>query len=153
MHNAYIWNGFLFIGLYIYFWKIKALLMLAPSAVTTKNQYFPANAERMSIHCLGSGCIGKYIPPALEIFPQAGILHPSALRLSPRAISWALGCVFSNTSFLSAVYGFIVSALSLFQHCKYSSHCRDVFLILPAVHSVKTVHPHYKINISLPVMR
>ena len=29
---------------------------------TPQNQYFPANAERMSIHCFESGCIGKYIP-------------------------------------------------------------------------------------------
>ena len=26
-----------------------------------QNQYFPANAERMDVHCLESGCIGKYI--------------------------------------------------------------------------------------------
>ena len=30
---------------------------------TSQNQYFPANAERMGVHCLESGCIGKYIPP------------------------------------------------------------------------------------------
>ena len=30
---------------------------------TPQNQYFPANAERMDVHCLESGCIGKYIPP------------------------------------------------------------------------------------------
>ena len=44
---------------------------------TPQNQYFPANAERMDVHCLESGCIGKYI----YLFP--------------------------NTSLLSAVYGYI----------------------------------------------
>ena len=28
---------------------------------TPQNQYFFANAERMDVHCLESGCIGKYI--------------------------------------------------------------------------------------------
>ena len=57
-------------------WQIKALLMLAPSVVTPQNQYFPANAERMSVHCLESGCIGKYTPLGPRDFPRAGILHP-----------------------------------------------------------------------------
>ena len=34
------------------YWPIKALLMQEPSVVTPQNQYFPANAERMSVHCL-----------------------------------------------------------------------------------------------------
>ena len=45
---------------------------------TPQNQYFPANAERMDVHCLESGCIGKYIPLGPWDFPRAGILHPSA---------------------------------------------------------------------------
>ena len=49
------------------FTRSKALLMLAPSVVTPQNQYFPANAERMSVHCLESGCIGKYIPPLSSV--------------------------------------------------------------------------------------
>ena len=44
------------------YWQIKALLMLAPSVVTPQNQYFPANAEKMSVHCLELGCIGNYTP-------------------------------------------------------------------------------------------
>ena len=59
---------------------IKALLMLAPSVVTPQNQYFPANAERMSVHCLELGCMGKYTPLSPRDFPRAGILHPSALE-------------------------------------------------------------------------
>ena len=35
----------------------KALLMQAPSVVTPQNQYFPANAERMSVHCLDTDTI------------------------------------------------------------------------------------------------
>ena len=66
----------------ISYWQIKALLMLAPSVVTPQNQYFPDNAERMSVHYLESGCIGKYTPSALEI----------ALGLRPRAMSRASGC-------------------------------------------------------------
>ena len=50
--------------------------MLAPSVVTLQNQYFPANAERMSVHCLESGYIGKYTPRGPRDFPRAGILHP-----------------------------------------------------------------------------
>ena len=74
--------------LYISYWQIKALLMLAPSVVTPQNQYFPANSERMFVHCLESGCIGKYTPSAL------------GKSLGPR------GGVFSNTSLLSTVYGY-----------------------------------------------
>ena len=50
---------------------------------TPQNQYFPANAERMDVHCLESGCIGKYIPLGPRDFPRAWILHPSALETSP----------------------------------------------------------------------
>ena len=55
---------------------------------TPQNQYFPANAERMDVHCLESGCIGKYIPLGPWDFPRAGILHPSALGKSrgPRGV-------------------------------------------------------------------
>ena len=63
-------------------WQIKALLMLAPSVVTPQNQYFPANAERMSVHCLKSANLSRL-----------------GKSLGPR------GCI-SNTSLLSAVYGF-----------------------------------------------
>ena len=34
------------------YWQIKALLMLEPSVVTPQNQYFPANAESTTLHCL-----------------------------------------------------------------------------------------------------
>ena len=102
------------------YWQIKALLMLEPSVVTPQNQYFPANSERMSVHCLESGCIGKYTHLGPQDFRWAGILHPSALEIAlgqslgprvqnprPWEISWASGSVFSNTSLLSAVYGYI----------------------------------------------
>ena len=46
---------------------------------TPQNQYFPANAERMDVHCLESGCIGKYIPLGPRDFPRAWILHPSVV--------------------------------------------------------------------------
>ena len=50
----------------------------------------------MSVHCLESGCIGKYTPLGPRDFPCAGILHPSALEIAlglrPRAISRASGC-------------------------------------------------------------
>ena len=70
------------------YWQIKALLMLEPSVVTPQNQYFPANSERMSVHCLESGCIGKYTHLGPRDFPRAGILHPSALgkSLGPRGV-------------------------------------------------------------------
>ena len=78
------------------YWQIKALLMLEPSVVTPQNQYFPANSERMSVHCLESGCIGKYTHLGPRDFPRVGILHPSALEIAlglcPRAISQASGC-------------------------------------------------------------
>ena len=52
---------------------------------TPQNQYFPANAERMDVHCLESGCIGKYIPPLgsvrihyLTIFRVLRIAHWNA---------------------------------------------------------------------------
>ena len=78
------------------YWQIKALLMLEPSVVTPQNQYFPANSERMSVHCLESGCIGKYTHLGPRDFPRVGILHPSALEIAlglrPWAISRASGC-------------------------------------------------------------
>ena len=78
------------------YWQIKALLMLEPSVVTPQNQYFPANSERMSVHCLESGCIEKYTHLGPRDFPRVGILHPSALEIAlglrPRAISRASGC-------------------------------------------------------------
>ena len=50
----------------------------------------------MSVHCLESGCIGKYTPLGPRDFPCAGILHSSALEIAlglrPRAISRASGC-------------------------------------------------------------
>ena len=70
--------------------------MLAPSVVKQQNQQFPDNDERMSVHCLESGCIGKYTPRGPRDFPRAGILHPEAREIargrSPRAISRAEGC-------------------------------------------------------------
>jgi len=42
---------------------------------TPQNQYFPANAERMDVHCLESGCIGKYIPPLGSVRIQYTVLH------------------------------------------------------------------------------
>jgi hypothetical protein len=57
------------------YWQIKALLMLEPSVVTPQNQYFPANSERMSVHCLESGCIEKYTHHGPRDFPRAGTLH------------------------------------------------------------------------------
>ena len=78
------------------YWQIKALLMLEPSVVTPQNQYFPANSERMSVHCLESGCIGKYTHLGPRDFPRLRILHPSALEIAlglrPWAISRASGC-------------------------------------------------------------
>ena len=53
----------------------QILLMLAPSVVTPQNQYFPANAERMSVHCLESGCIGKYTPPLGSVRIQSVIIR------------------------------------------------------------------------------
>ena len=58
---------------------------------TPQNQYFPANAERMDVHCLESGCIG---PSRL----------PSGFALGQSL--WPRGNVFPNTSLLSAVYGY-----------------------------------------------
>ena len=57
---------------------------------TPQNQYFPANAKRMAVHCLESGCIGKYIPLEPLDFPQSS------------------GNVIPNTSLLSVVYEFIL---------------------------------------------
>ena len=55
---------------------------------TPQNQYFPANAERMDVHCLESGCIGKYIPLGPQDFKIS-------LGLRPREISRASGCKIS----------------------------------------------------------
>ena len=75
------------------------------ASTTKQNQYFPANAERMVVHCLELGCIGNYIP-----------LGP---RDSPRAICGASGCKIPalggwiSQSLLSAVYRYNTIPLSL----------------------------------------
>ena len=74
------------------YWQIKALLMLEPTVVTPQNQYFPANSERMSVHCLESGCIGKYTHLGPRDFPRVGILHPSALEIALGLRPRASGC-------------------------------------------------------------
>ena len=55
----------------------------------------PDDDERIT-HCREEGCIGKYAPPRIERFAEAGILHPEAREIargrSPRAISRAEGC-------------------------------------------------------------
>ena len=50
------------------YWQIKALLMPEPSVVTPQNQYFPANAERMSA---SSRDVLENTPPRPSIF-QSG---------------------------------------------------------------------------------
>ena len=72
--------------------------MLAPSVVTPQNQYFPDNAERMSVHCLESGCIGKY-----EIALRQS-LGPRGAKSPP--LGYLLGL--EKCIFLSAVYGYIL---------------------------------------------
>ena len=71
--------------------------MPATSVVTPQNQYFPANAERMAVHCLESGCIGKYIPQEISRGQGFSILRPERFPQVP------------NTSLLSAVYGDITT--------------------------------------------
>ena len=74
------------------YWQIKALLMLEPSVVTPQNQYFPANSERMSVHCLESGCIGNTPTSALEISLGWEFCTPRPSRLpSGFALGQSLG--------------------------------------------------------------
>ena len=47
-----------------------------------QHQYFPANAERMAVHCLESGCIGKYI----LLGPRKFRSSEDFATLGPRAI-------------------------------------------------------------------
>ena len=111
------------------YWQIKALLMLEPSVVTPQNQYFPANSERMSVHCLESGCIGKYTHLGPRDFPRAGILHPSALEIAlglrPRAISRASGCKINTSANLSVLGGrnfqYIPPLVSVILHSRLES--------------------------------
>ena len=70
-------------------WQItQILLMLAPSVVTPQNQYFPANDERMSVHCLESGCIGKYTPPlgSVRIHSTMGLQQKSRKNCKQTAV-------------------------------------------------------------------
>ena len=77
---------------------------------TPQNQYFPANAERMDVHCLESGHIGKYTPLGPRDFPRASpsgnLLGLGVQNPRPWEISRASGDVFPNTFLLSAVYGY-----------------------------------------------
>ena len=85
-------------------WQItQILLMLAPSVVTPQNQYFPANDERMSVHCLESGW--KIHPPRPSRLPSGNLSGLGVQNPCPREISRAEGGVFSNASRLEAVYG------------------------------------------------
>ena len=83
------------------------------------NQSFPANAERMAVHCLESEWIGKYIPLQPWDLPRAGILHPSKISRSSG--------FFPNTSLLSAVYGYITA---LCNQTTAWSKSESVFLLL-----------------------
>ena len=111
------------------YWQIKALLMLEPSVVTPQNQYFPANSERMSVHCLESGCIGKYTHLGPRDFPRVRILHPSALEIAlglrPRAISRASGCKINTSANLSVLGGrnfqYIPPLVSVILHSRLES--------------------------------
>ena len=47
-----------------------------------QNRYFPANAERMDVHCLESGCIVKYIPPLGSVRIQSELPDKSLLKCS-----------------------------------------------------------------------
>ena len=91
------------------FFSNKSWQIAAPSVVIPKNQYFPDNDERMSVHWREEGCIGKYTPLGPRDFPQAGILHPSALEIAlglrPRAISRASGCKINASANLSVLGG------------------------------------------------
>ena len=87
------------------YWQIKALLMLEPSVVTPQNQYFPANSERMSVHCLESGCIAKYTHLGPRDFPRVGILHPSG------NISVLRGCISHSLIIIREV---LILTLSIF---------------------------------------
>ena len=66
---------------------------------TPQNHYLPAIDERMAVHCLESGCIGKYI----SLGRKFGTSCP---RICPRFISRASGDVFPNTPLLLAMYGY-----------------------------------------------
>ena len=66
---------------------------------------FP-NAERM-VHCLESGCP--------QDCPGGNLLGPGVQNPCPWKISQSSGNVFSNTSLLSAVYGYILGHLYAFQ--------------------------------------
>ena len=77
------------------YWQIKALLMLEPSVVTPQNQYFPANSERMSVHCLESGCIGKYTHLGPRDFALGQSVGPRGAKSLPLGNLLGLGeCIF-----------------------------------------------------------
>ena len=86
------------------------MLPILPGNLGCYFQYTPV-LQKMSIHCIESGWIGKYAP--------IRSLRPSALKialgqsLGPRCAS---GGVFSNTSLLSAVY------FTEFPNFKFENH-------------------------------
>ena len=61
---------------------------------TPQNQYFPANAERMDVHCLESGCIGKYIPPLGSVRIHSLILSREGLILTLSILACPEGWIF-----------------------------------------------------------
>ena len=48
----------------------------------------PDDDERI-IHCREEGCIGKYAPPRIERFAEAGILHPEAREIGVMSDTFA----------------------------------------------------------------
>ena len=96
---------------------------------TVHNTIFNGLYDTVSVHCREEGCIGKYTPRGPRDCPRAspsgnlsglGVQNPR-----PWKISWASGSVFSNTSLLSAVYGYITSQCTLTTHnTKLCAHLR-----------------------------
>ena len=118
------------------YWQIKALLMPAPSVVTRQNQYFPDNAERMSVHCLASGCIGKYTPSALEISLGRGFCTPRPLG----NLLGLGGCIFQYIPPLGSVR--IQYPLILVEH-GYIMHANSVYTIC----AILAIHMHVEASL------
>ena len=91
------------------YWQIKALLMLAPSA------HHKINTSLLMLkecpYTASSRDALENTPPRPSRFPSGGHFAP----LGPWEISWDSGSVFSNTSLLSAVFGYNIKALPIWR--------------------------------------
>ena len=113
---------------------------------TLENQYFPANAERLDVHCLESGCIGKYIPPLGSVQIQYYLAGRDGHQIHPCRVDWIDSVkinpflvMMREWNFLALVVPMVQQTTPCFkQICKKYTHITDKFIYFLKFESFKS---------------